>query len=124
MVSPITNKVIAKLKRANLSLEDRTALITVLLNKLHTLPLDNTFIVDQNSVVINGKPLATEQLIVFRDSCIALRDNFAFKVLSEQIRYLATNLGVYKSVSQDELFFYKAALYNLQQFDELLDKVV
>ncbi len=124
MISPITNKVIAKLKRANLSLEDRTALITVLLSKLHTLPLDNTFIIEQNSVIVNGKPLAPEQLIVFRDSCISLRDNFAFRVMSEQIRYLATNLGVYKSVSQDELFFYKAALYNLQQFDELLDKVV
>jgi len=124
MISPTTQKVIKQFEKANLSLEDRTALITVLLSKLHTLPLNDTFIISQNSVIINGKPLEPEQLIVFRDSCISLKDNFAFKVLSEQVRYLSTNLGVYKSISQDELFFYKAALWTLQQYDDLLDKVV
>ena len=124
MISPITQKIIKQFEKANLSLEDRTALVTVLLSKLHALPLNDTFIIEQNSVIINGKPLETEQLIVFRDSCISLKDNFAFKILNEQIRYLATNLGVYKSVSQDELFFYKSALWNLQQYENLLDKVV
>lgn len=124
MISPITKKIIKQFEKTDLSLEDRTAIITVLLSKLQTLPLDNTFIVENGKVIINGKELEVEQVIVFRDSCISLKDNFAFKIINDQIRYLATNLGVYKSRTQDELLFYKAALWNLQQYSELLDKVV
>lgn len=124
MISQTTNKIIQQLNKANLSLEDRTALVTALLSKLHTLPLDNAFIVENGQVIINGKQLETEQVLVFRDSCLALRDNFAFQVINDQIRYLSMNLGVYKSRNMDELFFYKTALWNLQQYSELLDKVI
>ena len=124
MISPITQKTIDTLKKADLSLEDRTALITVLLSELNALPLDNTFIVEGQSVIVNGKELDIDQVIVFRDSCISLKDNFAFKVISNQIRYLATNLGIYKSTNLDQLYFYKTALWNLEQFDKLLDKMV
>jgi hypothetical protein len=124
MIKPITEKIIKQLKKSNLSLEDRTALVTVLLSELHTLPLDNTFIVEQGQVTINGKDLDVDQVIVFRDSCLALKDNFAFKVIKDQIRYLAMNLGIYKSRNMDELFFYKTALWNLQQIDELLSKII
>lgn len=77
-----------------------------------------------NNIHINGKELDTDQLIAFRDSCIALQDNYAFKALTDQIRYLASNLGMYKAISLDEIFFYKAALWIINQYNVLLEKVI
>lgn len=88
------------------------------------LPLNNSILISQGSVSINGKSLETEQVINFHESCIGLKDNWARKVLREQVRYLAVNLGVYKSASLDELYFAKAALWCLAEEDKLLDQIV
>ena len=124
MLSPITEKVIKQLKKANLSMEDRTAIVTVLLDKLQALPLQNSIVVGNGSIIINGKELDTEQMINFTESCNALKDNYARKIIHEQIRYLAINLGIHNCLSLDTLMFAKAALWNLQNEQELLDKIV
>lgn len=124
MISPITDKVIKKLKRASLSLEDRTALLTAVMDKLHVLPLHDTLVIEPNAVHINGKALDMEQIISFRESAVVFKDNWARQIIHNQVRYLATNRGVYKSVSQDELYFYKAALWCLSEEDALLDKII
>jgi hypothetical protein len=124
MTSPIIQKIIQQLKKANLSLEDRTALTTALLDKLQALPLSNTFIVGQGKVIINGKELETEQAISFVESCNALKDNYARKIIHEQIKYLAINLGIHNCLSLDTMMFAKAALWCLQQQEELLEKII
>ena len=123
MIQPSTKKLIATLKKSNLSLEDRSALITALLDKLHALPLDNTLVIEKDGIIINGKPLELEQVINFKDSCIALQENVARKVIQEQIRYLASNLGMYKATTFEELYFYKSALWCLNQQDILIESV-
>ena len=124
MISPTTEKIIKQFKKANLSLEDRAALTNILLEKLKAVPLENTFIIEGGNVFINSKQMDPEQLINFRESCIALKDNVANKIIHEQIRYLASNLGVYKATTMEELVFYKAALWAINQQDVLLDKIV
>jgi len=117
-------KLVKELEKEKLSIEDRTALTTAILSRLMVLPLADSFVVGGGNVSINGKQMDTEQVIVFRDSCIALKDNFARQIIQQQVRYLATNLGIYKSVSTDELFFSKAALWCIEQEEKLLDKIV
>ncbi len=123
MLSPVTKKLITQLKKADLSLEDRTALTTALLKKLNALPLHSTIILTQQGIMLNGKMLDTEQTINFKESCRQLQDNFAYKVIHEQTRYLAIKLGINIAVSLDTLMFAKAAIWILEQKDELLEKI-
>ncbi len=124
MTSQITQKLISQFKKEGLSLEDRNAILTAMLSRLVVLPLNDSIIIGQNNIKINGKDLDMEQMISFRESCVALKDNSARKILHEQVRYLATNLGVYKAVSLDEMYFAKAALWCLAEEDKFLDQVV
>lgn len=124
MISPVVEKTIKQLRKSNLSLEDRTALTTILLDKLQALPLNDSIIVGQNSVIINGRPLEVDQLMLFRDSCVALRDNMAYKVLREQIKYLAIVGGVHKAVNLEQSMFHKAALWVIDQEEKLLEKML
>lgn len=105
-------------------MEDRNALVVVLLNRLNTLPLNESIVFGQNSIKINGKDLDIEQMISFKESCVVLKDNWARKVLTEQIKYLAVNMGIYKSVDMNELFFAKAALWCIAEENKLLDLIV
>lgn len=123
-MSPATDKIIKLLKKSTLSLEDRVALVSSIMNKLMVLPLNDSIVISQNSIVINGKKLDVEQMISFKESCVALRDNVARKVLNEQVRYLATNMGVYKAVSTEELYFSKAALWSIAEENKLLEQII
>ena len=124
MLSPITEKLIKQLKKSNLTLEDRTALVTELLDKMNALPLSDVIVIGQGTVSIQGRDLDTEQIIAFRENCIALKDNPAEKLINEQIRYLAQNLGVYKAQGINDMYFYKAALWILDQKQAILDKII
>lgn len=124
MISPITKKTIDTLKKANLTLEDRTALTTVLLDKLQALPITNSIVVDHNGITINGKILEPDQAIMFSESCNALKDNYARKVIHEQVKYLAINMGIHNAVALDTLFFAKSSLWNLEQEEKLLAQIL
>lgn len=115
MLTPTVEKVIKQLKKADLSLEDRTALTTALLDKLHALPLRKTFIIEGNKITLNGKKLDQQQTINFKDGVQILKNNQAHKVFNEQLRYLAINLGINTAVTIDTLMFAKAALWVLEQ---------
>ena len=123
-MTKVVEQLIKRLKNTNLSIEDRTAIVTALLEKSSVLPLKDSIVITSDSIKINDKPLDMEQILNFRESAIVLKDNFARSVIRSQIRYLATNLGIYKSVTLDELMFYKSALWNLQQEDDLLDRII
>ena len=123
-MTKVVEQLIKRLKSTNLSIEDRTAIVTALLEKSSVLPLKDSIVITSDSIKINDKPLDMEQILNFRESAIVLKDNFARSVIRNQIRYLATNLGIYKSVTLDELMFYKSALWNLQQEDDLLDRII
>lgn len=115
MLNPATEKVIKALKKANLSLEDRTALVTAMLDKVNALPLRKTFIIDANSITLNGKKLDREQILNFKEGVQVLKDNHAHKIFNEQLRYLAITMGINTAVSIDTLYFAKVAMWILEQ---------
>ena len=124
MITPEIQKLIKQFKKAELSQEDRSVLMATILNKISALPLHNTFNVSQGTVTLNGKELEPEQALSFIESCVALKDNHARKIIHEQIRYLAINLGVHQGLNTDMILFSKAALWILEQETILLEQVV
>ncbi len=88
------------------------------------LPLHESIIVERDSVLINGKELDREGIIAFHEAVIALKENYARKIINEQIRYLAINVGINKSQTLDQLYFAKAGLWLLDEEEKILDKLV
>lgn len=124
MISPTTQNIIKQLKKANLSTEDRIALTTALLDKLVVLPIGDMIVFTENGISINGKELDLEQSMSFREGCVSLKENFARKVLNEQIRFKAIEMGVHKSQTIDELMFSKAAIWVINEEEILLQKLL
>lgn len=73
--------------------------------------------------MINGKELDQEQMISFKEACAVLKDNYARKVIHEQIRYKAIDLGINKAISVDTIYFSKAALWVLNELEILITKL-
>ena len=123
-MSPIIDKVIKQLKKTKLSQEDRLALTTAILNSLSVLPIDDAIVISPDGIKINGKSLDIEQIVQFTESCKALKDNKARQIITEQVKFLAINMGVHQALSMDMMMFSKSALWNIQQIETLLDKIV
>ena len=123
MTTQATDKVIEQLRKSNLSLEDRNALLTEILSNINALPLNEVIVIGQG-VKIGDRELDPEQVINFKENCVALKSNLAFQIIIEQMRYLSVNMGVYKSVSLDEIYFSKASLWILSEIQVLLDKII
>jgi hypothetical protein len=123
MVNKITESLIKQLKKSNLSLEDRTALTTALLDKLGALPLTDTIKISAGEIVINGKPLEMEQAIAFRESLVALSENQARKLIHQQLRYLAIGWAVNSGTNNETLMFSKASLWLLDQENNLINNL-
>ena len=124
MITPITEKLIKQFKKASLTLEDKNALLSAIQNKLMVLPLNDSIISRPGMIIINGKQLELDQMVSFTESCKVLKDNFAHKIFKEQVKYLALNMGIVKSVSLDELFFAKSALWYIDNEEKLIDSIV
>ncbi len=120
---PVTEKLIAQLRKTNLPLEDRSALTALLLEKVNALPINNTIVLTPHGIQVNGRTLDADQFISFRESCVALNDNPARKVIQEQVRYLAVVEGIHKGLSPEQILFAKTALWNMQKEQELIEEI-
>ncbi len=122
-MTPTTQKIIKQLRKSDLTLEDRVALTTCLLDKLNAVPIGDIIMFTENGLMINGKMLDMEQTISFREASVALKENFARKVIHEQVRYKAIDLGINKAQSIDTLMFSKACIWVINELEILTAKL-
>ncbi len=61
--------------------------------------------------------------MTFKEACSSLKENFARKVINEQLKYKATEIGVHKSTTLDELYFAKAIIWVINEENILLEKL-
>jgi len=101
-MKPLTQKLIVQLRKANLSTEDRLALTTALLDKLNALPIGDMVHFTETGLMINGNELNLDQALSFREAAVTLKDNYARRVIHEQIRHQATEAGIHKAKTIDE----------------------
>ncbi len=123
MTSPVTKRLIAQLNKADLSIEDKTALITALIGRLNAFPIGEMIHFTPNGLMINGKELDAESMLSFREACAALKDNYARKVIHEQVKYKAIERGIHKAQTLDELMFSKAAIWVVNELEILTHKL-
>jgi hypothetical protein len=105
-------------------LENRIALTTALLDKLNALPIGELIHFTETGLMLNGKELEEDQVLNFREACVALKENYARKVIFEQVRYKAIDLGINKALSNDTLYFSKAAIWSLNEIEVLIQKLL
>ncbi len=120
----ITERMVKQLSRTNLALEDRIALVNSIQDKLHILPIGEMIVLDpQGGIMINGRQLDQGASISFKEAISILKENFARKIIHEQIRYKAIDMGINKSLSIDTLMFSKAAIWIINEYEILLEKL-
>jgi hypothetical protein len=117
----ITKLTVFCLRRKTLSGEQKASVLSALLNNLGALPIQDIISVDAvGAIKIYGKNLEPEQFISFREGVIALKESPARKLINDQIKFLAINLGIHNGLNTETIVFSKAALWLIQEEEKLL----
>lgn len=108
------------LRNSRINNEDRQLLTTALLDKLGALPLHARIVVDEaGQIFVDGKQMTLETARQMREGSKALLNNFARRIVREQITFMAVKMGVHENISPEQGLFAKAALWGFQEEDEL-----
>lgn len=114
---------ISFLLRKNLSIKSKTALVNAVIDRLGV-PLHAIISTDDNRrILIQGKQLSIEQTELLFSSAVALKDNYARKLVRDHVRFMAVDLGYLQSKDPEVQLFYKAALWFAQEEDRLIDSL-
>lgn len=125
MFSSFTSKLVLwALKTVRIHGEDKTRVMAHLLKNIGALPLTPAFTVDvSGAIVLNGKTLDMEQTIGLRSSASALQQSSMEKVLNEQMRFLAIQMGVHQGLNPEMIMFSKAALWVIQEREKVIRQI-
>lgn len=98
---------------------------TKLLENIGALPYRKIITFDNDGTLkLNGRYLEPEQAIAFRQGAIALRDNYVRKVVNEQKKMLAIELGVHNGLNTEMIEFSKACLWDIQEDENILNQII
>lgn len=120
------NNLIAKLtiyclRSKRLSGKAKAKVTAALLDNVQSIPLQSVIYFDaQNTLHIGGKTLDYEQASLFVESAKALKENFARKVIHEQVSFEAVKMGLHQGLTPEMIQFAKAALWYNEQEEKLL----
>ena len=121
----ITSLTIYALRSKKITGEQKTRIKNELISNIGALPTKKVIAYDSDGALyIGGKKVDMEQAGYFRESCISLADNHARKLLNEQKKFLAIEMGVHNGLSQETIEFSKAVLYVIQQEEEILAQLL
>lgn len=116
----ITRITCALLRRASLSITDRTLLTAVLLDKLGLIPAGDIIQIDAvNGLKIGGKKITVDEAAILRASARRVLAEPAWKTVHDQITFEAIKLGIHKGNTPEEIYFSKVALWWKAQEREL-----
>ncbi len=118
-----TKLAIKYLERKDLSREEHLSLLGITNKKLNAFPIDNVIILTQDGAILaNGHKLSMEEVIKFRQGISSLRDNWAFRLLGDQIFYEAIKWGIHTGDTTDKLMFSKSSIWFITKFREYISK--
>lgn len=114
--------VVTYLRDSSLTLEDRALLTTLILDKLKALPVSAILTTDDDgTLVLNGKRVNAELAIAINKSAARVLGERAFKVVLEQTRFAAVDIGIYQGLTPDQSVFAKAALWQIGETKKSLE---
>lgn len=116
------NKLALKvLKRASLSQEEHLELLNITNKQLNSFPIGEVIQVTLDGATLaNGQKLTIDEVVKFRQGVSALRDNWAFQLLGDQILFEAIKHGIHYGDNTDKMMFSKTAIYFIQKFREYI----
>lgn len=117
-------KLALALLRRDLTLEERVATTSLLLDKNGALPLKEVFEYKDDGVFIMGKPADQKQLLALRESALQALENRAFNIIGEHVLWTAVQRGVHQAVKPEDLYFYRAAIWVIEQMKANLNALV
>jgi hypothetical protein len=103
-------------RKTKTSAEQRALILNFLLEKINALPLKDIISYNNDKTIqVAGKSLTPEQAIMLRESAIALKNSWFYRVMKEQIAFEATKMGINNSLDMGGVLFAKAAIWIQQQ---------
>lgn len=112
------------LNHVELDNASKALLLNALIRKTIVLPIHDIFAFDiQGGVKVNNKALTVEQAVQIREGAVSLKANTAYKLIKDQIAFLAVNMGVHNSLSLDMVLGAKMALWIQEREMELIEKL-
>jgi len=109
------------LLRLRPSLAERNEIINEALCTLGALPTSRILTIDDaGRLLVRGVPSSIEDLIHLRNQASFIRDSSAWKLVRENLLFEAISKGVHEAQTSEQMLFSKAAIWNIQQMDELL----
>ena len=116
MLNKLGIKLIRWLVGRNLTLEQRNEIVVHILDNLQALPVSGIITVnDDGQLLINNRSLDIEKIKQLRESARAAQDNVALKVVNHEVLYTAVVGGIHKSMTPEDMYFYRAAIWYGQQ---------
>jgi hypothetical protein len=120
----LTSLVIWLLARKELDGECKSRLVSSLLKNVHALPLRGTIFIDNlGAIVVNGKKMPGDQVHMLKNSAKTVKDSLAFRIIVEQTRFLAIEMGTFKAQTPEQIVFGKAALWYASEQIRLLEQI-
>lgn len=119
------SKIICKiLKWKKLKGEDKTRIISALLENIDALPIRDAIKFDlEGTVIIRGNKLELEQAQNLKNAVATLKDNYARKIIQEQLLFEANMLGLHKGLTPEMIQFAKACIWCLENEELLINKL-
>lgn len=108
------------LRNSRIGNEERQLLTAAILDRLGALPVRARMSIDETGqIFIDQKQLTLETARLLQESSRVMLRNFARKFVREQVTFMAIHQGVHENASPEQGLFAKAALWFLQEEDEL-----
>lgn len=116
-------KALDYLEENQLTPSEHLRLLGILTKSINSFPLESVVdINNQGAICANGRELSMEELVKFRQSISALRENWAFQLLGDQILFEAIKIGIHEGHTTERLMFSKSVIYFLTKFKELITR--
>ncbi len=113
--------IVSALKKSDLSIEDRSLLISAILDKLAAIPLTDIIVFnEEGNLFVNGRKVTNEEQINLRESASAVLNSKAFQLIQQQVVYASFVQAAHTAPTTEHLMFAKAAIWWGQQEDKYL----
>ena len=120
----LTSLVIWLLDKKELNGECKSRVTSALLKNVHALPLRGTLFIDgTGAIFVNGKRMPNDQIHMLRNSAKSVKDSLAFRIIVEQTRFLAIEMGTFKAQTPEQIEFGKAALWYASEQIRMLEQL-
>lgn len=108
-----------------LSQRDKTRLVGAILDVTHAIPLKEVLTFDPNGRLssIRGRKPEMEDITRLKEGALAMLDNSARKLVSEEVLALAGRRAVVEGDTPEKLYFYRSAIWWAQAENDFFTRL-